>query len=158
MKTPRRRRLEKKTDYKARFALLKSREKRLVARKTNRFIIAQIIETDQAQDKVIISLTSKILLAKKWPKEYSGSLKSLQAAYLTGFLIGKLAQEKKVNSAVFDIGMNRNVHKSRFYALLKGALDSGLKIPHDSKALPSDNDLQKNAKLKDLVNTIKEKL
>ena len=158
MKTPRRRRLERKTDYKARFALLKSGEKRLVVRKTNSFIIAQIVETDQAQDKVLISITSKILLAKKWPKEYAGSLKSLQAAYLTGFLIGKLAQEKKVKSAVFDIGMNRNVLKSRFYALLKGALDSGLKIPYNPKALPSDKDLQKNEKLKGLINKIKEKL
>ena len=158
MKTPRRRRLEKKTDYKARFALLKSGEKRLVARKTNNYIIAQIVETAQAQDKVLIGITSKNLLEKKWPKEYSGSLKSLPAAYLTGFLIGKLALEKNIKSAIFDIGMNRNIHGSRLCALLKGAIDSGLEIPHAPEGLPSDAALHKNEKLKALIHRIKEKL
>lgn len=158
MKLPRRRRLEKKTDYKARFALLKSGAKRLVARKTNKYIIAQIVETEEAQDKVVIGISSKALLDKGWPKEYAGSLKSLSASYLTGLLLGKLANEKKISSAIFDIGMNRNIHKSRLYALLKGALDSGLKIPHKQESLPSDEELRKNEKLKNLTNRIKEKL
>jgi len=148
MKTVRRRRLEKKTDYKARFALLKTKEARLIARKTNRYIIVQIVESNQAQDKVLVGITSKILLTKDWPKEHEGSLKSLQAAYLTGFLIGKLAQKKNIKSVIFDMGMNRNIHKSRFYAILKGAIDSGLHIPHDPEALPADKDFQRNEKLR----------
>ncbi len=158
MRKPRRRRLEKKTDYKARFTLLKSGKTRLVARKSNRYIIAQLVETEQAQDKVLGGVTSKLLLNKKWPEKSTGSLKSLQASYLTGLLIGKLAKEKNVSSAIFDIGMNRNVHKSRLYALLKGALDSGLKIAHDPKALPTDQDIQKNEKLKDLIKKLKEEI
>ena len=151
MRLPRRRRLEKKTDYKARFAFLKSGEKRLVVRKTNKYMVAQIVETHQAQDKVLINTSSKVLLTKGWPKEKAGSLKSLQASYLTGFLIGKLAKKKDIDSVILDIGMNRNIHKSRLYALLKGAVESGLEIPHNPEALPSDEDLQRNEKLKDLL-------
>lgn len=156
MKIPRRRRLEKKTDYKARFGLLKSGEARIVVRKTNRYIMAQIVETKHAQDKVILGITSKILLEKGWPKDKAGSLKSLQASYLTGFILGKLAKDKKIKSAIFDIGMNRNVHKSRLYAFLKGVVDTGFNVPHNQDALPTEADLHKNEKLKSLLK-IKEK-
>ena len=150
----RQRRLEAKTDYKARLAMLKSSEKRLVVRKTNKYIIAQIVETSEAQDKILIGANSKDLLEKGWPKDKEGSLKSLPAAYLTGFTLGKMAAEKKINSAIFDIGLNRNVMKSRIYAVLKGALDAGLKIPHNPDALPTLADLQKNEKLKNLIGRI----
>ena len=151
------RRLEGKTDYKARIALLKSGKPRLVARKTNRYIIAQIVETKAAQDKVLFSINSKMLLEKGWPKDKEGSLKSLQAAYLTGFMLGRLAQEKNIKSAIFDIGINRNVQKSRLFAILKGALDAGLAIPHNPEALPSLPDLQKNEKLKNIIERMKQK-
>ena len=151
------RRLEGKTDYKARLSLLKSGKPRLVARKTNRYVIAQIIEAKQAQDKIILGINSKMLLAKGWPKDKEGSLKSLQAAYLTGFILGKLAQEKNIKSAIFEIGINRNVKKSRLYAVLKGALDAGLNIPHNPEALPSLSDLQKNERLKNFIERIKQK-
>ncbi len=158
MKSVRRRRLERKTDYKARFALLKSGSKRIVVRKTNRYIIAQIVETEIAQDKTIISISSKDLLKKGWPEEYRGSLKSLPAAYLAGFLLGKLAREKNIKSAILDIGMQRNIHKSRLYAFLKGAIDADLKISHQPDALPTESDLQKNEKLAKLINRLKEKI
>ena len=157
MKIPRRRRLERKTDYKARFGLLKSRTKRLVVRKTNRYIIAQIVETDICQDQVLMGMNSKELLTRGWPKENSGSLKSLPAAYLTGFLLGKSAKKKDINDLIFDMGMYRNVHKSRIYALLRGALDSGLEITHDPEVIPTDEYLQKNEKIFTLVKKIKEK-
>lgn len=154
MKTLRRRRAEKKTDYKARFGLLKSGEIRLAVRKTNRYIIAQLIETSHAQDKIVFGLTSKILIEKGWPKANMGSMKSLPAAYLTGFILGKLALQKNIKQAVLDIGMHRNIHKSRLYAVLKGTLDAGLKIPHNPEALPSNEDLQRNEKFRSILNKI----
>ena len=93
-KTIRRRRHEGKTDYKARLALLKSEKPRLIVRKTNKYIIAQIVETEIAQDKIILGLSSKALLKKTWPENLKGSLKSLAAAYLTGFILGNLAKDK----------------------------------------------------------------
>ena len=155
MRTLRRRRLEKKTDYKARLALLKSGEARLVVRKTNRYIIAQFIHSNIAQDKIIVGITSKDLLSKGWPKEYAGSLKSLPASYLTGYLLGKLAQKHHIKEAVFDIGMHRSFPKSRFYSLLKGAIDAGLNIPFKQEVLPTEEDLKKIEKLKSLIDKIK---
>jgi len=148
MKTQKRRRREAKTDYKARLNLLKSGKPRLVVRKTNRYITAQIVESDIAQDKVITRVSSKDLLNNGWPKEKSGSLKSLQAAYLTGLFIAK---KSKVKDAILDSGLQRNVPGSRIYALLKGALEGGMTVPHNEKALPSDEKLNSNEKLKDLL-------
>jgi len=149
-RTIKRRRKEAKTDYKARLALLKSEKPRLVIRKTNRYIIAQIVESEISQDKVIIRVSSKDLLQKGWPKEKEGSLKSLQAAYLTGFLLTKKL-DGKIKEAILDIGLQRNKHGSRIYALLKGAVDAGLNIPHNKEAFPTDERLNKNKKLKDLL-------
>ncbi|MDO8508415.1 MAG: 50S ribosomal protein L18 [Nanoarchaeota archaeon] len=151
MRTIRRRRLERKTDYKARFGLLKSQYPRLIARRTNRYVVVQIIETNKAQDKIVAGLTSKILLEKGWPKTSIGSLKNKTAAYLTGFLLGKMAQKKDIKEVVFDIGMHRNVHKSRLYAVLKGAIDSGLTIAHNPDVLPSEKDIESNDKYKPIM-------
>lgn len=136
MKTPRRRRLEAKTDYKARLALLKSEKPRLVIRKTNRYIIAQIIASDTAQDKVVAGMNSNVLLSKGLPKESAGSLKSLGAAYLTGFLLGKKALEAGIKNAILDAGMHIHVKNSRIYAALKGVVDAGLNVPHNPEVLP----------------------
>jgi large subunit ribosomal protein L18 len=138
MKLPRKRRLQGKTDYKARLSLLKSGKPRLVIRKTNKYITAQFVESDIAQDKVLLGVNSKSLISKGWPKEKSGSLKNSQAAYLTGLLLGSNAKEKGISEAILDLGLNRSVHKSRLYAVLKGIIDAGIKIPHDEKALPKD--------------------
>ena len=136
MKTPRRRRLEAKTDYKARLALLKSAKPRIVIRKTNHYIIVQIVKSEIAQDKVLTGNTSKVLLSEGLSEEFRGSLKNLGAAYLTGFIVGKQALKLGINEAILDAGMTRNVKNSRIYAALKGAVDAGLKVPHNEKVLP----------------------
>ena len=138
-KTIKRRRRERKTDYKARFALLKSGKPRLVIRKTNKYIIAQIVETNLAQDKIVYGTTSKQLLSQGWSK--SGSLKSLKAAYQIGFLLGQ-KMKGKVDELILDTGMHRNIHKSRIYAVLKGAVDAGLNIPHNKDVLPTIEESQ----------------
>ena len=155
-KTQRRRRRERKTDYKARLALLKADRPRLVVRKTNRYILAQIVKSDTAQDKVLIECSSKELLTKGWPKELAGSLKSLTAAYLTGYLLVKKMKEKQ-GEFILDTGLNRNVKGSRLYAVLKGALDAGLKIAHKSEALPTDERIKSNEKTANLLK-LKEKM
>ncbi len=156
-RTLRRRRLEAKTDYRARIDLLKSEKPRLVIRKTNKYIIAQIIESHLAQDKVIIGVTSKDLLSKGWPKEFSGSLKSIPAAYLTGLLLGKVAKGR-VKEAVLDIGLNRNIQKSRLYSALNGVVDAGLIVPHSKEALPNIEEISSNPKITKVFNKIKQEL
>lgn len=142
VKTIRRRRKEGKTDYAARLIFLKSQKPRLVVRKTNRYLVAQIVQSDIAQDNVLFGVTSKDLLAKGWPKDKHGSLKSLSAAYLTGYMLGKMAKAK-ISGVIFDIGMHRNIAGSRIYAVLQGAIDAGLTIPHSKEALPSPERIAK---------------
>jgi len=154
MRTIRRRRQEGKTDYKARLALLKSNKQRLVIRKSNRYLIAQIVESDTAQDKVLFGLSSKSLIAKGWPE--NTSIKNLAAAYLTGFLLGKKAKEK-AKEVIVDFGMNRNVKKSKIYAVVKGAVDSGLKIIVSPDVLPTLEEIKSKDTHKLLDKIAKEK-
>lgn len=156
-KTLRRRRKEGKTDFKARLNLLKSGKPRLIIRKSNRYITAQIVESTVAQDKVLFGVNSNMLLDKGWPKELSGSLKSKPAAYLTGFMIGNLAKTK-MKTVIVDTGLNASHPKSRVFAVVKGAIDAGLTIPHDAKSLPDDKDLNANEKLAHLIAKLKEKM
>ena len=153
MKTIKRRRLEAKTDYRSRLALLKSGKSRVVVRKTNRYIIGQLVSSDTAQDSVLLTLSSRDLLEKGWPKENSGSLKSLPAAYLAGKLFASKAI-KLAKEGILDLGMYRNVSRSRLYAFVKGAIDGGLKIPCSSEVLPQEKDFKRNSKL----NSVFEKL
>jgi len=153
-KTTKRRRRESKTDYKARLALLKSGKPRLVVRKTNRYIIVQLVESDVAQDKVVKGVSSKELLSYDWPKELKGSLKSLPAAYLTGYLLVKKLKTLP-DEAILDMGMNRNIRGSRIFSALKGAIDAGLNVKHSEKVLPS---VEKLTSTKIEIGKIKEKI
>ena len=156
-KTQRRRRREARTDYKARLSLLKSEKPRLVVRKTNKFIIAQIVDSELAQDRTLVRMTTKELLDNGWPKEKSGSLKSLPAAYLLGFMIGK-TMKNKIKEVVLDIGLQRNVKGSRIFAVLKGAVDAGLNIPHNKEAFPSEERIKSNKELSHLIDKLRNKL
>ncbi|MBI2452597.1 50S ribosomal protein L18 [Candidatus Pacearchaeota archaeon] len=157
MKTQRRRRKEGKTDYGARLALLKSGKTRVVIRKSNRYLLVQLVESDNAQDNVIARVSSEDLFGKGWPKERAGSLKSLAAAYLTGFMLGKKFKGK-IKEAVLDIGLQRNVGGSRIYATLKGILDAGLNVVHNPEALPSMERIKENKKISETFEKIKESL
>lgn len=156
-KTQKRRRVEYKTDYQARFSFLKSENPRLVVRKSNRYILAQISEVNLAQDKVLARMDSKQLLEKGWPKEKAGSLKSLQACYLTGFFLAKNIKGK-IKQVSLDSGLYRNIPGSRIYAVVKGAIDGGLIIPHDKQILPSEERLKTNKNLYSIMEKIKEKI
>lgn len=149
-RTIKRRRKQNKTDYKARLQILKGSKPRLVVRKTNRFVIVQVVETDVAQDKVIASANSKELLNMGWPKESSGSLKNKMACYLTGLILAKKIKSKEL---ILDIGLQRNVHKGRLYSVLKGAIDGGVKIKYNEKALPEEDNMksEKTSKIYDKV-------
>ncbi|MEK6888708.1 MAG: 50S ribosomal protein L18 [Nanoarchaeota archaeon] len=156
-RTLKRRRKEGKTDYRLRLNLLKSGKPRLVIRKSNQYMLAQIIESEGAQDKVLYGLTSKALLSKGWPVDLSGSLKSIQASYLTGLMLGNVAKSK-VKFAVLDIGLYRNIEKSRIYALLKGILDAGISIPHSEEILPSLEEISKKGKGGEVFTKVKQKI
>ncbi len=114
MRTIKRRRKEGKTDYKARLNLLKSKLSRIVVRKTNKYVIVQYVKSKEAQDSVIMGVSSKELLKYGWEKKNTGSLKSLSACYLTGLLLGKKIKSAGENKAILDIGLVRSIKKAEF--------------------------------------------
>ncbi len=128
MKMLKRRRKENKTDYGKRVNMLRGGVPRIVFRKTNRYVIAEYVTSREAQDKIELGITSKILLEHGWPKALQGSLKSTPAVYLTGFFLGKEILAKKLQIPIIDIGMTRNIHKNKIFAFLKGLKDSGLNV------------------------------
>ncbi|MEW6295422.1 MAG: 50S ribosomal protein L18 [Candidatus Diapherotrites archaeon] len=138
-----RRRKEGRTDYKKRLELLKSRKPRLVIRRSNNNYSVQLIRYEKNGDKTIESASSKELRKYGW-KLHGGNI---QSAYLTGLLIGVKARNK-VKEAILDIGMVTPVHGSGVFAALKGAIDSGMHVPHEAKALPSENRIKGEDKQK----------
>jgi len=145
MKQILKRKKQGKTDYGARIHLLKSANPRLVIRKSNMYITAQVVETKEAQDKTICYVHSKELAKQGW----KSSFKNLQAAYLVGKMIAKKAQEKKIKICNLDIGRQTSTKGSKLYAVVKGAIESGLEINCDKKMLPSDERVQNKTKTKD---------
>jgi len=159
MKTLKRRRREYKTDYAKRIKLLKSEKPRIVFRKTNKYIIAQYVESEEARDKIIIGISSKILLKHGWPLESKGSLKSIPASYLTGYLMGKTIKEKKLKTPIVDFGMLKTLHKTSPHAFLKGLLESGIEIKTQEKTFPEESRIKgENLKKKIDVQEIKSKI
>lgn len=132
---PFKRKLEGKTDYRKRLALLKSGKPRLVVRRSLNNISAQIIMYETAGDKVLVSAHSKELSKLGW----KGRRRNIPAAYLVGYLCGMKSKKAKVNEAIFDSGLYTTVKGSVIYAVLKGALDAGLNIPHSDEVLPPDD-------------------
>ena len=129
---PFRRKREGKTNYRKRMKILLANKPRLVIRKSIKNILAQVVEYHPQGDRIILSAQSKELEEFGW-KSNKGNIPS---AYLTGLLIGKKAKKQNILDLVLDIGLNKSVGGSRIYALLKGAIDAGLKIPHSADILP----------------------
>jgi len=129
-----RRRREGKTNYRSRLALVKSRKPRMVVRRTATSIIVQFVAFAPEGDKVLGTAVSKELKDLGW----THSTKSVPAAYLTGYLASKRVVGK-IPEAVLDIGLTSPRKGARVFAALKGALDCGIKIPHGTEILPSED-------------------
>lgn len=157
MKTIKKRRKENKTDYGRRFKLLKGEKTRIVFRKTNKYLVAQEVESKEAQDKIITGITSRDLLKYGWPKEGQGSLKSTTASYLLGYLFGKKIKDK--NLPVVDFGMLRVLPRTKVHAFLNGLFDAGIKIGIKKEYFPPKDRLEgKHLKNKIPFSEIKSKI
>ncbi len=66
----------------------------------------------------------------------------MPSAYLTGLLCARLATEKRIKSCVLDVGLVKPLAGSRIFAVLKGAIDGGLEIPHSEDSLPPEDRLR----------------
>jgi len=130
-----RRRREGKTDYRARKALVVSGLPRLVARSTLKNISAQIVVAKPSGDEVMVAAHSSELRKTYGWKAPTGNVPS---AYLTGLLCGLKAKKEGVTEAVLDIGLMAPTKGSRLFAVLNGALDAGMEVPHDDSKLVND--------------------
>ncbi len=147
-----RRKHEGKTNYSKRLKLLFSRKGRLVVRWSNRKIIAQLVQFTPQGDKVLVSTDSLALRKYGW----SYSCKNLPAAYLTGFLFGKKAAERKYKEEmVLDTGFKHPLHKGKIYAFLKGVLDAGIKVPHGGEGLFPDEERIQGKHIQDYAGKVR---
>jgi large subunit ribosomal protein L18 len=128
------RRKDGKTNYNARLKIIGLEKSRMVVRITNSHTIAQIVNIKSQGDETIVSAHSKELENLGW----KGSGKNTSAAYLTGFLCGKRALKEGIDEATLDIGLKSSIRGSKVFAVLKGAVDAGLNIPHNDVILPDD--------------------
>jgi len=85
-------------------------------------------------DKILVAACSKELEKLGW----KASNQNTSAAFLTGLLLGKRALTAGVKEAILDIGLRRPSAGARVFAVLKGAVDAGLQVPHDEAVLPSE--------------------
>jgi large subunit ribosomal protein L5e len=162
--------LEGKTDYYARKRLISQAKNkyntpkyRLVARFTNKDIICQIVYSRIQGDIVLASAYSHEL-----PKYgIKLGLTNYAAAYCTGLLCarralvklnldGKYAGQTKADGQFFlvqelengprpfkvflDVGLRRTTTGSRLFAVMKGAVDGGIYVPHNEKRFPGSKD------------------
>jgi large subunit ribosomal protein L18 len=120
---------------------------------TNKHFILQAVESHEAQDKVLATITSRSLLKNGWDKKKKGSLKSIPAGYLTGILMAKKLGKGKY---IMDLGMARTGKGGRVFAVVAGLVEGGLDIPANEKVFPSEERLMgEHAGLKDMVTKVK---
>jgi len=131
---PFRRRRENLTDYHMRKTMIRSNKLRIVVRLSSKYIYIQLIEPSVNGDRVLASVCSKELKEFGWNFSYSNT----SSAYLSGLLLGKKAFIIKINEGILDIGLRSSSSGSRVFAVLKGLIDMGLKVPHNKQILPSD--------------------
>ena len=136
-RVPFRRRREGRTDYRRRLALLKSGRPRAVVRFSRGRVLVALTAYDPAGDRVVAAAESRELRAI----EYTGSLVSTPASYLTGYLAGLRAKSVGADEAVLDAGLRRPTKGGRLLGALKGLLDAGVVIPHGEGAFPSKDRL-----------------
>ncbi|MEZ5336445.1 MAG: 50S ribosomal protein L18 [Methanolobus sp.] len=157
-----RRRREGRTDYHQRLRLLLSKEDRVVVRKSSRHMQVQLVAPKPEGDVTLSAAISTEL--KKYG--YDAPTGNTTAAYLTGLLFGYRALSKGYDYGVLDIGLQASSSGSRVYATLKGIVDAGFEIPHDSSVLPSDErvrgehiaEYMEDSNLPDLFDAVKEKI
>lgn len=120
------------TNYHKRLKLLKSGLPRLVVRPSNKGIIAQIVEYNEAGDKILATVNERSL--KKLGIEVDGN--SVPVAYLVGYAAGLNAKKKKIGESILDTGRYNIIKGGRISAVLKGYVDAGAKIPYEKGIFP----------------------
>jgi large subunit ribosomal protein L18 len=130
--TPFKRRREQKTDYEQRLDLLKSGKPRAVVRLSNNHTRVHLSHYEEDGDRNTAQTVSKELGEYGW-EHHTGNL---PAAYLTGFLAGKKAEE---DEAILDLGLRKDTRGGRVFAAVRGLIDAGVEVPAGEDAFPEES-------------------
>ncbi len=148
---PYRRKRQGLTNYKKRLKILLSKKPRLVVRNSLNNVTAQLIEYGENGDKIIASAHSSELKKMGWKLNKA----NMPSAYLVGLIIGNKAKSKGIIDAVLDSGIKKSMKGSKKYAVLAGAIEAGLIVPHDESILPSKDRLS-GKHISDYANSLKQ--
>ncbi len=118
-----RRRREAVTNYKKRLEMVKSGLDRIVLRKTNTRILAQVARYSPKGDVVLVQADSNELSTYKWPGRANRP-----TAYLTGLLLAKKYKDAKSREHILDTGLASPVKNSIPFVFEKGCIDGGMKV------------------------------
>lgn len=133
-----RRRREGKTNYRKRLALLKNGGARVVVRTSNRNVIVQFINYDEAGDQVVASAE-----ARELPEMgYKSAGNNTPSAYLAGRLAAVRAKEKGIEAGVLDLGLAQPHKGGVIFAALKGVVDGGVAVPAGEGVFPDEGRLR----------------
>lgn len=132
------RRLLNITNYYKRKIYIESGKPRLVVRISNKHVSAQIIKADIKGDVCLCSIHSSNLKEFGW----SFSFKNIPACYILGYMLGKKALKNGIKEAVLDVGLKKPTKGARVFALTKGVIEAGLKVPVSEDVLPDERRLK----------------
>ncbi len=118
-----RRRREAITNYKRRLELVKSGMDRIVLRKTNKRILAQVARYTPKGDIILAQANSNELAQYSWPGR-----SNRPTAYLTGLLLARKYSKAKEAEHILDVGLASPVKNSIPFVFAKGCIDGGMKI------------------------------
>ncbi len=133
---PFRRKREGRTDYRLRYALLKSGKPLFIVRRSNRYVTVSIAIPEVGGDRTLFTVSSKVLASKYG---WKAGLKNTPAAYLTGLIAGRKAIEMGIKEAIINLGYAWSKKASIPFAAAMGARDAGLNIPIGEKALVNES-------------------
>jgi large subunit ribosomal protein L5e len=173
-----RRRRECKTDYQARKSLITQDKNkyltpkyRLVVRRTNRDLIAQIFQAELTFDRCIAAAYAHEL----GRYGIKAGFNNYAAAYATGLLLARRVNKKynldyegkkdvdgaEYNAeddasaegrapfkAFLDIGLARTATGVKIFGVMKGACDGGINIPHSARRFPGSVKDEKDKEVK----------
>jgi len=106
-----------------------------VTRISLKHVTAQVVQVAPTGDTVLASAHSKQLEKFGW--KASGS--NVPASYLVGLLCGYRAVKAGAGGCTLDIGTYDVAPQAKVFAVLRGAIDAGLNIPHDGRILPKED-------------------
>ena len=132
------RRIRGQTNYTQRLKLLRSNLTRVVVRRSNKNVLIQFTNFEDAGDRVISSSKSMELVKLG----FTLNTGNLVSAYLTGLLAGKKAIKAGLKTdCIVDLGLQKSLYGNRVYAAIKGVVDSGVKVRVADVVFPSQERL-----------------